>query len=89
MDVAKQFLEAGRMAKAMDRLPGGPVEGPLPELGPLSPLAMGLLMLFLPPVAVTLVWSSRSFSRAAQIALTVYGSLVTLVLAAAALVSLR
>jgi lipopolysaccharide export LptBFGC system permease protein LptF len=46
-----------------------------------SPLAIGLLMLVMPPVAVTLAWASPRFGRTAQIALTAYGALVTVVMA--------
>jgi hypothetical protein len=53
-----------------------------------TPLALGLLMTIAPPVAVTLVWSSPRFSRAAQVALTAYGALVTVLLAAIVLAAL-
>jgi hypothetical protein len=77
MDVALQFIEARRHAAVVER----PVYQP-PRDGLDGPLAIGLLMTVAPPLAVTLVWSSPRFTRAAQIALTVYGALVTVILAA-------
>ena len=41
-----------------------------------------------PPVAVTVVWATPAFSRAGQLALTVYGALVTLVFAAVAIAAI-
>ena len=43
------------------------------ELGFTSPLAIGMALTFLPPLAVSLVWSSRHFNHAAKVAITVYG----------------
>jgi hypothetical protein len=37
---------------------------------------------------VTLVWATPTFSRAGQLALTVYGALVTLVFAAVAIAAI-
>ena len=51
-------------------------------------VAIGLLMTVAPPVAVTVVWATPAFSRAAQLALTVYGALVTLIIAAAAIAAM-
>jgi hypothetical protein len=88
MDVAVQFIEARRQAAGMDRirdlardatLPGLPV--PVME----TPLVLGLLMTVLPPLAVTMVWSTSRLPRAAQIALTLYGALTTLAFAAIAI----
>lgn len=79
MDVALQFIEARRHAATVERRR----DEVLPPRDALDgPLAIGLLMTVAPPLAVTLVWSSPRFTRAAQIALTVYGALVTVVLAA-------
>jgi len=39
-----------------------------------SPLAIGLALAFMPPVAVALVWSSPHFGFAAKVAVTVYGA---------------
>ena len=39
-----------------------------------SPLAIGLALAFMPPVAVALVWSSPHFGYAAKVAVTVYGA---------------
>ena len=51
-------------------------------------IAIGLLMTVAPPVAVTVVWATPAFSRAAQLALTVYGALVTLIIAAVAMAAI-
>jgi hypothetical protein len=51
-------------------------------------LALGLLMLLAPPIAVTFVWATPTFSRTAQLALTAYGALGTLVLAAVAIAAI-
>ena len=90
MDVAVQFLEARRRAAEGDRM-----HDPVPRLPPAlsrrvasvldTPLALGLLMMVLPPLAVTLVWSTGRLPRTAQIALTLYGALVTVALAAIAI----
>jgi hypothetical protein len=84
MDVALQFIEARRQAasailarrgadEARPALPGNTME---------TPLVLGLLMLLLPPLAVTMVWMSTRLHRTAQIALTLYGALTTLALTA-------
>jgi hypothetical protein len=90
MDIALQFIEARRRAEGLLGDPEPPpsssrqrYEPPKHELTA-SPLAIGLLMTIAPPLAVTLVWSSGRFPRAAQWALTGYGAVVTLVLAAIA-----
>jgi hypothetical protein len=80
MDVAIQFIEARRRAVEIERGPARALAGWSQD-----PIAIGLLMSFAPPLAVTLAWSSPRFSRSAQIALTVYGALMTLVLATAAI----
>jgi hypothetical protein len=86
MDIAMQFIEARRLAGEMVHAKHGKDARPAVDGLPLeawsSPLAIGLLMTLLPPLAVTLVWYSPRVPRAAQIALTAYGTLVTLVLAA-------
>jgi hypothetical protein len=90
MDVALQFIEARRRAADMDvgreraRDHG---LAPLPALPTVTdtPLVLGLLMTVLPPLAVTMVWSTNRLPRAAQIALTLYGALVTIALAAVAI----
>ncbi len=51
-----------------------------------TPLAIGLLLTFLPPVAVALVWHSSHFSHAAKIAVTAYGLFAFLALLGAAIV---
>jgi len=90
MDIALQFMEARRRAAGILGEPEPPpssarhrYEIPKHEIAD-SPLAIGLLMTVAPPLAVTLVWSSGRFPRAAQWALTAYGAVVTLVLAAIA-----
>ncbi|HEY8040021.1 MAG TPA: hypothetical protein VIF15_09520 [Polyangiaceae bacterium] len=92
MEVAVEFLEARRLAAQIERgerRKGRPEREERQEQEEEEesatlddPLALGLLMTFLPPLAVTLVWSSRRFCRAAQIALTLYGAMMTLVFAA-------
>jgi len=88
MDVAVQFLEARRLALGAGRDRDRLREEPLPVIpmtGLDSPVVLGLLMLLLPPLAVTLVWSSARLPRAAQIALTLYGALTTLAFTAIAI----
>jgi len=84
MDIAMQFVEARRMAARIERAEHEerPSRDALPVSAMESPLFMGLLMTLLPPLAVTLVWYSPRVPRAAQIALTAYGALVTLALTA-------
>jgi hypothetical protein len=93
MDIAMQFIEARRFAAELaggrDRRDRDEALVPaLPVSTWSSPIAIGLLMTFLPPLAVTLVWYSPSVPRAAQLALTAYGTLVTLVLAALAITAM-
>ena len=38
-----------------------------------SPLAIGFMLAFIPPLAVSFVWSSKHFEHPAKIAITVYG----------------
>jgi hypothetical protein len=78
MDVALEFIEARRYAAEVGRRRPAASRGI--ELD--GPVAIGLLMTVAPPLAVTLVWSSPRFARPAQIALTIYGAVVTAVLAA-------
>ncbi len=86
MDVALQFVEARRKAMEVGRARALEDERPVvPTNGMDSPLVLGLLMLIVPPLAVTLVWSNPRLPRAAQVALTAYGALVTLALAAIAI----
>jgi hypothetical protein len=90
MDIALQFLEARRIAMEGNEPPASsrrPYALPRHELAD-SPVAIGLLMTVAPPLAITLVWSSTRFAPAAQWALTAYGVVVTLVLAALALSAL-
>jgi hypothetical protein len=82
MDVAFQILNA-RNAKVATPFPHEP------QLTTFQmAIAIGLLMTIAPPVAVTLVWATPTFSRAGQLALTVYGALVTLVFAAVAIAAI-
>jgi len=86
MDIAMQFIEARRRAADLAR----PDRDDLTAL-PMAfdtPLVLGLLMTVLPPLAVTLVWSTPRFSRAAQVALTIYGALVTVAFAAVVIAAL-
>jgi hypothetical protein len=84
MDIALQFIEARRRASEFERDTELVRQRTMlaREGGMETPIAIGLLMTIAPPLAVTLVWSSPRFPRAAQIALTIYGALVTLVIAA-------
>ena len=54
-----------------------------------TPVVLALLMTFLPPLAVAIVWSSTQLTRVAQIALTLYGVVTTVAAAAIALRILR
>jgi hypothetical protein len=91
MDIALQFIEARRQAAGLLgelELPpssrrAARYEVPKHEITD-SPVAIGVLMTVAPPLAITLVWSSSRFARTAQWALTAYGAIVTLVLAALA-----
>ncbi len=89
MDVALQILEARHAAspaRADVLAPVRPVPVPEPFLP--SPVAIGLLMLVAPPLAVTLVWTSPRFDATARMALTVFGGLVTVVMATVMILSL-
>ncbi|HEY3820747.1 MAG TPA: hypothetical protein VGL81_26455 [Polyangiaceae bacterium] len=89
MDVVLEFIEARRRAAGMGRFRA--LDEPLPRVPTTqmdTPLVLGLLMTVLPPLAVTMVWSSTRLPRAAQIALTLYGALTTIVFAAIAVAAL-
>jgi hypothetical protein len=91
MDLAMQFVEARRQAAGMARIrdlardEGVPA---LPRSVMETPLVLGLLMTVLPPLAVTMVWSTSRLPRAAQIALTLYGALTTIAFAAIAIAAM-
>jgi hypothetical protein len=88
MDLALQFAEARRQAAGMDRIRDLARDEPFPAVPRSamdSPLVLGLLMTVLPPLAVTMVWSTSRLPRAAQIALTLYGALTTIAIAAFAI----
>jgi hypothetical protein len=82
MEIALQILQA-RHAASPPRVdvmaPVRHLPGPEPLLG--APAAIGLLMLVAPPLAVTLVWTSPRFDATARMALTIFGGLVTVVMA--------
>jgi hypothetical protein len=42
-----------------------------------SPVAIGLLLTFLPPLGVTLLWASHRLSRTAKIGVTAYAATIT------------
>jgi hypothetical protein len=87
MDIAMQFIEARRRAADPDR--SARVESePAPPTALDTPLILGLLMMVLPPLAVTMVWSTPGFSQSARIALTLYGAVVTVAFAAVAIAAL-
>ena len=54
-----------------------------------SPLVIGLMLAVLPPLAVTLVWSSPHFMYAAKVAVTIYGMFTFLALLATILLALH
>lgn len=54
-----------------------------------SPLAIGLMLAFLPPLAVSLVWSSKHFAQPAKVAITVYGMFTFVALLVAAFLGLH
>jgi hypothetical protein len=87
MDIAMQFIEARRRAVDLDRPSRADREPPVPLTFD-TPWMLGLLMTVLPPLAVTMVWSTPRFSRSACIALTLYGALVTVAFAAIAIAAL-
>jgi hypothetical protein len=87
MDIAMQFIEARRRAAGLYR-PARIDREPAPPSAFDAPLILGLLMTVLPPLAVTMVWSTPRFSRAARIALTLYGALVTVAFTAIAIAAL-
>lgn len=91
MDIALQFIEARRQAAGIDRirdLAREPLLPALPMSAMVTPIVLGLLMTVVPPLAVTMVWSSTRLPRAAQIALTLYGALTMIALTAIAMAAL-
>lgn len=91
MDMALQFIEARRRADdIVDRRARRRDRAHLPASPSAldTPVVLGLLLTVIPPLAVTMIWSTSRFSRTAQLALTVYGALVTVVLAAVAIAAL-
>ncbi len=88
MDIALQFIEARRRAADLDRPARDDREILAVPTAFEAPLVVGLLMTILPPLAVTMVWSSPRFSPSARIALTLYGALVTATFAAIAIAAL-
>ena len=90
MDVAVQFLQARRLASPAR----ADVFGPLPavrqpEASLATPVAIGLLLLLVPPLAVTLVWTTPRFDPTARMALTLFGGLVTMLMALVAVAALN
>jgi hypothetical protein len=83
MSMALQFLNARRATA----VPAPLRPDPAPSALGLA-VAVGLLMTVAPPVAVTIVWATPMFPRPAQLALTAYGALVTLALAAVAIAAI-
>jgi hypothetical protein len=72
----------------MDRVRDLARDEVLPTTALETPLVLGLLMTVLPPIAVMMVWSTTRLPRAAQIALTLYGALTTIAIAAVAIAAL-
>jgi hypothetical protein len=84
MSVALQILNARRATEPRSKAARPATEaGAGPDALRMA-LAIGLLMTVAPPVAVTVVWATPTFSRTAQLALTAYGALVTLAMAGVA-----
>ena len=54
-----------------------------------SPLVIGLMLAVLPPLAVTLVWSSPHFVHAAKVAVTIYGMFTFVALLATIMLALH
>jgi len=54
-----------------------------------SPLVIGLMLAVLPPLAVTLVWSSPHFVHAAKVAVTIYGMFTFVALLATVMLALH
>jgi len=91
MDIALQFAEARQKAAGMHSVRDLVLDDGLPRLPRTArdtPLVLGLLMTLVPPLAVTMVWSSSRLPRAAQIALTLYGALTMLAFTAIAIAAL-
>ena len=87
MDVAVQFIEARQIAIALGKPARRVPRTASPRL--YDPLAIGLLMTVMPPVGVPLLWASHRFTREAKIALTLYATFMTAVLATLAIVAMR
>jgi hypothetical protein len=54
-----------------------------------SPLAIGLMLAVVPPLAVTLVWSSPHFVYPAKVAITLYGMFTLVALLATIVLALH
>jgi hypothetical protein len=54
-----------------------------------SPLAIGLMLAVVPPLAVTLVWSSPHFVYPAKVAITLYGMFTFVAMLATILLALH
>jgi len=90
---AVEIAEARRRVALVDVPAAARARAPREARAPRSPrfaeaLAVGLLMMIAPPLAVTLAWASPTFSTNAKIALTAYGALVTVLVAIVAIAAL-
>lgn len=86
MDVALQFMAARQRAADVEREAVRAQVGRRRPVGPVAaafddPVVLGLLMMVAPPLAVTMVWSTPRLTRAAQVALTLFGALTTILAA--------
>ena len=82
-ETALELFEARRFVYEYESL-GRPPQPPVQRESRLtSPLAIGLMLAFMPPLAVTLVWSSKHFAQPAKVAITIYGMFTFVALLAA------
>lgn len=86
---AMELFEARRFVYEYESL-GREPRKPLTRESPLSsPLGIGLMLAFIPPLAVALVWSSKHFAQPAKIAITIYGMFTFMALLVAAFFGLH
>lgn len=84
-ETAVELVEARRFVCEYDALARAAQPRSRREPSLTSPLAIGLLLAFVPPLAVTLVWSSKHFAHSAKVAITIYGMFTFVALLVAAI----